>query len=234
MNKAVIGIFPDNMSASRAINDLKAYGFRGESIGQVLREDLMRGQRLPGPRIMPAMELLKGLVIGAISGAIMGGIADWFLGMRLTWPYFGSAQPLMAAVITFAAVGAIAAILESLAAAGPLASARRALLQRQRGDAVVTVHTDETHAAKASDILRAAGAWDVRRGASSVSDEFRTTESVMPETYGSTTVVQREPVTSPVGSEAAGSGPVVEGSADRPTTLVDASRDSSPNGGAVG
>jgi len=87
--------------------------------------------------------------------------------------------------------------LESLAAVGPLAAARHAMMMRHRGDAVVTVHTDETHAAKAGDILRAAGATDVRRGASSVADEFRTMESVQPETYGTTPVVQREPIEMP-------------------------------------
>jgi hypothetical protein len=198
MNKAVVGVFADNISASRAINDLKAYGFGGETINQVLREDLARGERLHGPRIMPAMEILKGLVIGAIAGGILGAIADWFLGMRLTWPSFGFASPLYSAIFTMAAIGAICGILEGLAAVGPLVAARRTLLLRHRGDAVVTVHTDETHAVRAGDILRAAGAVDVRRGASSVADEFRTVESVQPETYGTTPVVQREPVELPL------------------------------------
>lgn len=206
MNKAVIGVFPDNMSASRAINDLKAFGFQGENISQILREDLTRGQRLPGPRILPAMEMIKGLVIGAIFGAIMGAIADWFLGMSLTWPSFGFTSPLISAVFTFAVVGAIVGILEGIAALGPLASARRTLMTRHRGDASVTVHTDETHANKAADILTAAGAWDVRRGAGSSADEFRTAESVQPEAYGAAVpVVTRDEVSAP-----AATGEVVE------------------------
>ncbi|HVA24804.1 MAG TPA: hypothetical protein VMW62_10450 [Chloroflexota bacterium] len=197
MNKAVVGVFADNISASRAINDLKAFGFGGETINQVLREDLTRGQRLPGPRIVPAMEVLKGLIVGIVAGAIFGAIAAWFLGMALTWPSFGFASPPYSAILTFAAVGAICGMLEGLAAVGPLAAARRALLMRHRGDAVVTVHTDETHAVRAADILRAAGASDVRRGASSVAEEFRTVESVQPEMYGTTNVIQREPVDAP-------------------------------------
>jgi len=198
MNKAVVGVFADHIAASRAINDLKAYGFSGETISQVLREDLVRGEKLPGPRIMPAMEILKGLVIGAIAGAIMGGIADWLLGMSLTWPSFGFANPLYSAIFTLAIVGAICGFIEGLAAVGPLARARRVLMMRHRGDAVVTVHTDETHAVRAADLLRAAGAYDVRRGASSVADEFRTTEAVQPETYGTMPLVQREPVETPL------------------------------------
>jgi hypothetical protein len=197
MNKAVVGVFADNISASRAINDLKAFGFGGETINQVLREDLVRGERLPGPRIMPAMEIVKGLIIGILAGAVVGAIAGWFLGMSLTWPSFGFSSPLYSAILTFAFVGGICGILEGLAAVGPLAAAHRAMLMRHRGDAIVTVHTDETHAVRAGDILRTAGAMDVRRGASSMADEFRTVESVQPETYGSTPVVQREPVEMP-------------------------------------
>jgi hypothetical protein len=197
MNKAVVGVFADNVSASRAINDLKAYGFGGETINQVLREDLTRGERLPGPRILPAMEILKGLIIGALAGAVLGAIADWFLGMRLTWPSFGFGSPLLSAIFTMAAIGAVCGILEGLAAIPALVGARRTMLLRHRGDATVTVHTDETHALRASDIMRAAGAIDVRRGAGSVSEEFRTTEDVRPEAYGTTPVVQREGVEAP-------------------------------------
>jgi len=103
-------------------------------------------------------------------------------------------------MIAMAIVGGIAGILEGIAAAGALASARRALMLHQRGDAVVTVHTDEAHAPKAMDLLKSAGATDVRRGASSVSDEFRTGEEVQPETYGTAPVVQREPVEAPTGA----------------------------------
>jgi hypothetical protein len=204
LHKAVIGVFGDNVSASRAINDLKAFGFGGESINQMLREDLTRGERLPGPRIVPAMEILKGLVIGALAGALVGALANWFLGMSLTWPSFGFTNSLYSAIFTGAVIGAIAGILEGLAALGPLVAARRALTMRHRGDAAVTVHTDETHANRAADILRSAGASDVRRGASSLPDEFRTVESVQPETYGTTPVVQREVVSAP----AAASGEV--------------------------
>ncbi|MFI5267532.1 MAG: hypothetical protein ACHQ7M_09170 [Chloroflexota bacterium] len=198
MNKAVVGIFADNISASRAINDLKAYGFGGETINQVLREDLTHDEPLAGPRIVPAMEILKGLIIGVIVGGVVGAIANWFLGMSLTWPSFGLSSPLYSAIFTMAAVDAVCGILEGLAAVGPLVAARRAIMMRRRGDAVVTVHTDETHAVRAADILRAAGATDVRRGASSVADEFRTVESVQPEAYGTMPVAQREPVELPL------------------------------------
>jgi len=218
MNKAVIGVFGDNVSASRAINDLKAYGFGGETISQVLREDLTRGESLPGPRILPAMEIIKGLIIGAIAGGILGAIADWFLGMSLTWPSFGFTNPLLSAIFTGAAIGAIAGILEGLAAIGPLVGARRALTMRHRGDAVVTVHTDETHSNRAADILRAAGASDVRRGASSVTDEFRTVEAVQPETYGSTPVVEREVVSAPVAGRDEGRASTVGSEGREPPT----------------
>jgi hypothetical protein len=197
MNKAVIGVFGDHLSASRAINDLKAYGFGGETITQVLREDLLRGERLPGPRIMPAMEILKGLVIGIVAGGILGALAYYLLDVTVGMSAYGLSSPLYAAVALGLVIGGICGLLEGLAAMGPLMRACRALDTRRRGDAVVTVHTDETHSNKAADILRSAGAIDVRRGASSIADEFRTSEAVQPEVYGTTPVVQREPVTAP-------------------------------------
>jgi len=201
MNKAVIGAFADSVSASRAVNDLKASGFGGESISEVLREDIGRGQRLPGPRVFPGLEPLKGLITGAIVGGILGCLANWVWGISLTWPSLSLTDPLLSTVTTFGVVGGVAGLLEGCAAAGPLTRARRWLRLRHRGDALVTVHTDETHATRAADILRAAGAMEVRRGASSVSDEFRTGETVQPETYGTTPIVQREPVGAPEGSQ---------------------------------
>lgn len=209
MNKAVIGIFPDNVSAARAINDLKAYGFGGETISEVLREDVLPGAHLPGRQMSPAMEILKGLVIGAVAGAIIGAVAYYVLSMTLAWPAsYGLTSPLLAAVVTMAIVGAICGLLEGLAAMAPMAAARRDLLRHGRGDALVAVSTDEAHAPAAGDLLRAAGAIELRRGACSVMDEFRTVENVQPETYGRAEVVNREPVEAPMASgEVAGTTP---------------------------
>jgi len=188
MNKAVIGTFSDSVAASRAINDLKASGFPGETISHVMREDVARGRRLPGPKLMPGMEPLKGLVVGAIVGAIIGGVA-WFFGLSLTWPtVFSAAPPLVTAIILVACAGAICGLIEGCFAAAPLARARRALDMRHRGDATVAVHTDEGHINQAGDIMTKAGAWDVRRGAGSIMDEYRTVETVQPEAYGATRV----------------------------------------------
>lgn len=213
MNKAIIGVFADNVAASRAINDLKAYGFGGESISQVLREDLRYGERLKEPQLMPGMEILKGIVSGAIVGAILGGLAYYLFGLSFTLPSLGLTNPLYAVIIAMAIVGAIAGLIEGLLAMGPLARASRALSLRRRGDSIVTVHTDETHASRAADILHAAGALDVRRGASSVADEFRTGESVRPETYATTPMVQREPVEAPEGSRETMETPAGDGGA---------------------
>lgn len=203
MDKAVIGVFTDNAGASRAVNDLKASGFGGENVHQILRDDFMRDERLPGPRVMPGMEIIKGIIFGAIAGAILGVVAYKLLGMAMSWPYtlpsLGVSQTAEWAVVSMAVVGAVAGLIEGLLAMGPLAAADHALRMHRRGDAIVAVHTDETHSARASDILRAAGARDVRRGASSVPGEFQTLQTVQPETYGRPTMVQREPVGAPVG-----------------------------------
>ncbi|MBV8084040.1 MAG: hypothetical protein JO247_04410 [Chloroflexi bacterium] len=197
MNKAVVGTFPDSVSASRAINDLKASGFPGETISHVMREDMARGRRLPGPNLMPGMELLKGLIVGLIVGGIIGGVA-WFFGFTAAWPsMFSATSALYSTVILIAIAGAICGLIEGCFAAAPLARARRALVIRSRGDALVAVHTDEAHATQAGDIMSKAGAWDVRRGAGSVMDEYRTVETVQPETYGTTQLVTREEVSAP-------------------------------------
>jgi hypothetical protein len=143
------------------------------------------------------MELLKGAIIGGIVGGIIGGIA-WFFGFSATWTsLFSMGSTLYETVILLAVAGAICGFVEGCFAAVPLARARRALAMRHRGDAMVTVHTDEAHVTQAGDIMTTAGAWDVRRGAGSVMDEYRTAETVQPEAYGATHVVQREEVSAP-------------------------------------
>ncbi|HEU0169698.1 MAG TPA: hypothetical protein VFS62_18135 [Chloroflexota bacterium] len=197
MNKAVVGTFPDSVSASRAINDLKASGFPGETINHVVREDMARDRRLPGPNLMPGMELLKGLIVGAVVGAIIGGVA-WFFGFTAAWPaMLAATSALYSTVILMAIAGAICGLIEGCFAAAPLARARRALMMRSRADAMVSVHTDEAHISQAGDIMSKAGAWDVRRGAGSVMDEYRTVDTVQPETYGTTQLVTREEVSAP-------------------------------------
>src|SRR5579883_2314153 len=128
MNKAVIGTFPDSVAASRAINDLKANGFPGETISHVMREDIARGRRLPGPTIVPGIELLKGATVGIIAGGVMGGIA-WFFGFSATWPsLFTMGSPLYTTIILLAIAGGICGLLEGCLASVPLARARRALM----------------------------------------------------------------------------------------------------------
>jgi hypothetical protein len=106
--------------------------------------------------------------------------------MSLTWPTYSFNNHLPAAVLTLAVAGAIVGLLSGLSAAVSLEPARRALLMHRSVDAMVLVSTDETHAAQAIDLLRAAGARDVRRGATSVPGEYRMAEGVRPEAYGTT------------------------------------------------
>ena len=185
MNKSVIATFTDPQAGQRAINDLKANGFAGETITHVIREKLP-AEAPQGPRPFPAMEVAKDVAIGAVAGAILGALGDWFVGMSLTWPTYSFNHHLTAAVLTLAVAGAIVGVLNGLAAAGSLEPARRTLLLHRSEDATVVVSTDETHAAQAIDLLRTAGARDVRRGAASVPGEYRMAEGVRPEAYGTT------------------------------------------------
>ncbi|MHB8621075.1 MAG: hypothetical protein ACYDAG_16140 [Chloroflexota bacterium] len=190
MNKAVVGTFPDSGAAGRAINDLKAQGFGGENISHFLRETAPRGT-LAGPRIFAPGEILRGLVTGVIVGGILGIVADLALGITAVWALLPLGV-LPSTIVIYAVVGGAAGLIEGVLAAGTLSRASQALSQRDHPDATVAVHTDEAHSGRAMDILRAAGAIDVRRGASSIPDEFRTMENVQPESYGQAPVVARE------------------------------------------
>jgi hypothetical protein len=210
MNKAVIGVFPDSAAASRAMNDLKANGFGGENLHHMLRDDAAPDGRVGHPAVLPGMELVKGIIVGIISGVILGIIAYKLLGMNMSWPYtlpsVGFSQAAEWSVVSLGVVGGVAGLIEGLLAMGPLATAGRALRLHRRGDAIVAVHTDEAHSASAADIMRAAGAWDVRRGAGSVPGEFQTLQTVQPESYGRPATITREPVEAPAGQpEPAGS-----------------------------
>jgi len=185
MNKSVIATFTDPQAGQRAINDLKANGFAGENITHAIRENLPP-EAPQGPQPLPVMEVAKDVAIGAVAGAILGALADWVAGMSLTWPSYSFNHHLPAAVLTLAVAGAIVGLLNGLAAVGSLEPARRALLMHRSEDALVLVSTDETHASQAMDLLRAAGARDVRRGAASVPGEYRMAEGVRPEAYGTT------------------------------------------------
>lgn len=193
MNKAVIAVFPEVQAAERGINALKAYGYDPATLHELVREDPPRGTHVLGARVSPGAEVLKGLVVGAIIGAILGALASLALGVSVAWPSLGLDQPLVAAIVACTIVGAIAGLIEGALAASTLGSLRSRVLTRHRGDAIVSVWTDEAHARKTMDLLRDAGAWDVRRGASSLPEEFRTAETICPEPYGVAEVVEAPP-----------------------------------------
>ncbi|MGH2519790.1 MAG: hypothetical protein ACRDF8_08310, partial [Chloroflexota bacterium] len=149
MNKAVTGTFHNapatkagapivgSLGATRAINDLRAEGFGGDAFA-LLRRERSEGQAFSsGARPLPFLELPKGIAIGAISGAILGAIAYWALGITMAWASAGINRPLVLDVVVLAIAGAVAGLLEGVAAMGPLRQAKRALNLLDRADETV-------------------------------------------------------------------------------------------------
>lgn len=200
MNKAVSGVFSDTNSASRAINDLKASGFGGDNISELIRDQAFLSDVRRAHSVWPAMEVPKGIVAGAITGAVVGFLLQTYWGMDLAIAGFDYPASLTA-VATFGIVGGVAGLIAGLAAMLALAKARRTLLRHLRPDVVVTVQTDEAHAQQAVDLFRHAGALDVRRGAASMTEEFRAAELVRPEPVevDAGPSVVHEPVQTPEG-----------------------------------
>ncbi len=197
MNKAVSGVFADGGSASRAINDLKALGFGGENLSELTREKAWLARLHKAHTVWPALEIPKGILIGALAGGIVGVLAQYVWGIAVSVP--GLDWPLLwIATGAGAIVGVVAGLLEGLAAMVPLHRAKGALSMGLRADAVVIVQTDEGHVQQATEVFLQAGAWDVRRGSASMHEEFRTAEAVLPEP-AEAPATRREPVQAPDG-----------------------------------
>src|SRR5438067_4654693 len=73
----IAGLFPDRMSAERAILDLKDAGFSGSQIGVAMRDRTEQGKVVE----QTGTQAAEGAVTGAVGGGLLGGLVGFLVGV---------------------------------------------------------------------------------------------------------------------------------------------------------
>jgi hypothetical protein len=162
---AVIGLFKDRPTLERAIDALRAGGFRNDDISAML-PDSAASKEVAHEKHTKAPE-------GAMTGAAVGGVAGGTLGLllgigALAIPGLGpfiAAGPIVAALAGAGAGGAVGTLTGSLIGLGiPEYEAKSYEGFLNKGGMLIAVHADDNDwAKKAKDILAANGAHDVSK-----------------------------------------------------------------------
>ena len=154
------GIYPDRESFERAIDALRAAGFRQSDVSAILPErdhttrDLAHTVNTKTP---------EGIAAGAGTGAAVGGVLGWLVGIgALAIPGIGplvAAGPVVAALAGAGAAGATGGLVGGLIGAGiPEIEAKRYAGRIREGGYLVSVHCDDsTWCKRAEEILEATG-----------------------------------------------------------------------------
>jgi len=162
-NIAVFGIYPDQLTAEDAVDNLKDTGFRSTDIS-VLFPDNQGTKDFAHEKHTKAPEAA---VAGGSSGAIIGGALGWLAGIgALAIPGVGAfiaAGPIMGMLGGIGVGGAIGGITGALIGLGiPEYEAKRYEGRIRRGGILLSVHCDDTDWAKrAKNILHQTGGEDV-------------------------------------------------------------------------
>lgn len=158
------GIYPDRSSFERALDGLRAAGFRSSDVSAVLPErdnttrDLAHEINTKAP---------EGAAAGAGAGAALGGVLGWLIGIgALTIPGVGplvAAGPIVAALAGAGAAGATGGLVGGLVGAGiPEIEAKRYAGRIREGGYLVSVHCDDAAwKRRAEEIMDATGGRDV-------------------------------------------------------------------------
>jgi len=162
-NIAVFGIYPDQLTAEDAVDNLKDTGFRSTDIS-VLFPDNQGTKDFAHEKHTKAPEAA---VAGGSSGAIIGGALGWLAGIgALAIPGVGAfiaAGPIMGMLGGIGVGGAIGGLTGALIGLGiPEYEAKRYEGRIRRGGILLSVHCDDTDWAKrAKNILHQTGGEDV-------------------------------------------------------------------------
>ena len=158
------GIYPDRQSLERAIEALRAAEFRNSDISVILPERDRTTRDLAHEINTKAPE---GVAAGAGSGAAVGGVLGWLVGIgAIAIPGVGplvAAGPVVAALAGAGAAGAAGGLVGGLVGAGiPEVEAKRYAGRIREGGYLLSVHCDDKHWAKrAEETLEATGGRDV-------------------------------------------------------------------------
>jgi hypothetical protein len=162
-NTAVFGIYRDQASVSRAVDTLRAEGFRATDISVLFPEnegtkDFAHEKHTKAP---------EGAAAGATSGALVGGGLGWLAGIgALAIPGLGpfiAAGPIVAALAGAGAGGVVGGLTGALVGMGiPEYEAKRYEGRIKEGGILLSVHSDDSQwTKKAKEILERTGAQDI-------------------------------------------------------------------------
>jgi hypothetical protein len=158
------GIYSDRASFERGIEALRAAEFRNSDISAILPERDQTTKDLAHEINTKAPE---GIATGAGSGAAIGGVLGWLVGIgAIAIPGIGplvAAGPVVAALAGAGAAGAAGGLVGGLVGAGiPEIEAKRYAGRIREGGYLISVHCDDKNWAKrAEEILEATGGRDV-------------------------------------------------------------------------
>jgi hypothetical protein len=180
-NTAVFGIYSDRMRVEKAVDRLKADGFRNTDISVLFPQnagtkDFAHEKHTKAP---------EGATTGAGTGAVVGGALGWLAGIgALAIPGLGpfiAAGPIVAALAGAGAGGAVGGVVGALVGLGiPEYEAKRYEGRIKSGGMLLSVHCDDSKwAAKAKKILEETGAEDVSSTGESSAD-FSKSDRPMP------------------------------------------------------
>ena len=167
------GIYPDRMAFERALESLRAAGFRNSDISAIL-PDRDRTTRDLAPEINTKAP--EGFTTGASTGAAIGGVLGWLVGIGLiAIPGIGpivAAGPVVAALAGAGAAGATGGLVGGLIGAGiPEIEAKRYAGRIREGAYLISVHCDDSKWAKrAEEILESTGGRDVVKTSEATAD----------------------------------------------------------------
>jgi len=182
-NTAVFGIYPNRAAAERAIETLRADGFRNTDISVLMADnagtkDFAHEMNTKAP---------EGAAAGATSGAVAGGILGWLAGIgALAIPGVGpliAAGPIMGALAGAGALGAVGGIVGALVGMGiPEYEAKRYEGRIKEGGILLSVHADDSDwVRRAKDVLERTGAEDIS-SAGEASADYAKSDRPMPRT----------------------------------------------------
>lgn len=162
-NIAVFGIYPDQLTAENAVDNLKDSGFRSTDIS-VLFPDNQGSKDFAHEKHTKAPEVA---VAAGSSGAVIGGALGWLAGIgALSIPGMGpliAAGPIMGMLGGIGVGSAIGGVAGALIGFGiPEYEAKRYEGRIRRGGILLSVHCDDSDWAKrARNILIQTGGEDV-------------------------------------------------------------------------
>ena len=185
-NTAVFGIYPTYESVERAVDALRAAGFRTTDISVLFPQNVgtkdfahEKGTKAP-----------EGATTGASTGAVVGGTLGWLTGIgALAIPGLGpfiAAGPIMAALAGAGVGGAVGGVTGALIGMGiPEYEAKRYEGRVTKGGILLSVHSDDSDwTRRAKEVLERTGAEDISstgetKGDSENTDKPRSRAGVM-------------------------------------------------------